>query len=142
MTVPSGGGGGGGGEGGGGGGGGGGRGAARRGEDGVVGPRAQRDLGRALGGRLRPPRLAEDAGEDAQAHRALVRLAVRRAVREQRAQRAQRGGLVLVAPQRLEVLGVRLERRVHGLGREGEHRLGEREAHAAREGHVGQERRG
>ena len=53
----------------------------------------------------------------------------------------QRGRLVLVVPQRLEVLGVGLERRAGGLGREREHALGERQARLAGERDVRDERR-
>ena len=60
---------------------------------------------------------------------------------EQRAQRAQRGGLVLVAPQRLELRRVVLERHAEHVGGQREQRLGEREAAAARERDVGHERR-
>ena len=60
---------------------------------------------------------------------------------EQRAQRPQRGRLVLVVPQGLEVLGVGLERRAGGLDGESEHALGERQARLPGERDVRDERR-
>ena len=68
-------------------------------------------------------------------------LALLAAAVEVRAQRAQRRRLVLVAPQLLELGGVGLVRRADRLGRQREDLLDEREAPAAGQRAVGDERR-
>jgi hypothetical protein len=64
------------------------------------------------------------------------------AVGQQRPQRTQRGGLVLVAPQPFELWRKRLVRRLGDLGGQGEDRLRQGQPPAARKREVGHQRGG
>ena len=105
--------------------------------DRVVRHRAQGDRRGRLGGSDRAARLAEHARQDAIADRGLVRPPLAAPPFQQRPDAPQRGLLVLVPPEGLQVRRVGLERRPDRLGREREDLLGELEAPPPRERRVG-----
>ena len=84
----------------------------------------------------------EHSRQHAVAHRRLIGLALGDAAVQQRRERAQGVGLVLVAPQLTELGRERLQRRSDRLDREGERALGEIEPAAPGQRRVGHEGRG
>jgi hypothetical protein len=114
--------------------------AVRGDVDRVVRDRAERRLGRSLGGRKRPQRRTEHSRKDAVADGSLVRTTFRRPFRQERSHRAEGGCLVRIAPELLELLRVRLGRREHRLRREREDVVRKPEAVPRRERCVGHER--
>ena len=103
--------------------------------------RSEIDAARSAGGE-RAPRRTEHARQDAEADRCLVALARAGAAGQERAQRAQCGRLVLVAPQRLQVGAVGILGRADRVAGQREHPLGERDPLARGERDIGHERRG
>jgi hypothetical protein len=83
----------------------------------------------------------EDRGQHPEAHRRLMIQPVGRPAGEQPAERAQRGRLVLVAPQQRELRGIRVERRPERLDRQRDRALGQVGSAATGQRGIGHQRR-